>query len=121
MTDRASHAGGNKRHILVFRARALCPPSYQIPTVHSHHHPRYENKETKNRDDSAGGVVEVERTMARRRRVAAVGHAKLSARYDALLGVRIRRIVVIIGNGKTTNGAKVVVEPVDRAAHAYAN
>jgi len=121
MTDRASQAGGNKRHILVVRARALCPLSYQIPAVHSHHHPRYDDKKTENRDDGAGGIVEVERTVARRRRVATIGHAKLCARYYALLGVRVRRVVVIIGNGKTTDGAEVVVEPVDRAAHADTN
>jgi len=37
-----------------------------------------------------------------------------------LLGVRIRRVVVIISNSKPADGAEGIVEPDDSAAHAEA-
>jgi len=87
MTDQVS-AGGNERHVLIFHAMCLLP--YHIPAIYTRQHPRYDGGEAENGDDGVGGVVEMERTTSRRRRVAAVGHAKLCARYHAFLYLRIQ-------------------------------
>jgi len=119
MTHDVGGASGKERYIIIFHVVCLHP--YRIPAIRAEYHPRYGDQETENRDYGAGGIVQMERTASRRRRVATVDHTTLSVRHHTLLHVGIQRVVIIVSNSKTADGAEVVAKLVDDTAHAEAN